>query len=189
MKYSFTRRQPAENARSTLPSRSSSVTFLFTTSRMRCVPASGANVSPLFLPPAGHEPRHLDAERVHTQGRQRHRDAGALEPALQPSQDLLELAVIGGRERRERHLVVAAARQARHDVTHDGIGGALTHGAVDHPRLAEAAPARTAAQHLDAETVVHDVHERHDRLDRRPHRVKVGDDALDDQARARRRSG
>ncbi len=52
MKYSFTRRQPAENARSTLPSRSSSVTFLFTTSRMRCVPASGANVSPLFLPPA-----------------------------------------------------------------------------------------------------------------------------------------
>ena len=41
------REQPRPNTRSADSMMSSSVTFLLTTSRMRCVPASGANVSPL----------------------------------------------------------------------------------------------------------------------------------------------
>ena len=48
MKYSLTPHQPAVNASVTARSRSSSVTFLLMTSRMRCVPASGAKVSPPF---------------------------------------------------------------------------------------------------------------------------------------------
>ena len=41
------RRHPRENTRSAVVSMSASVMFLFTTSRMRCVPASGAKVSPV----------------------------------------------------------------------------------------------------------------------------------------------
>ena len=52
MKYSLQRRHPAANAASMAPNRSSSVTFLLMTSRRRCVPASGANVSPPFFCPA-----------------------------------------------------------------------------------------------------------------------------------------
>ena len=52
MKYSLQRRQPAPNAASTAPNRSSSVTCLLMTSRKRCVPASGANVKPPFFWPA-----------------------------------------------------------------------------------------------------------------------------------------
>jgi hypothetical protein len=48
MKYSLSRCQPRENTRRELSSMCASVTFLFTTSRMRWVPASGANVRPLM---------------------------------------------------------------------------------------------------------------------------------------------
>ena len=46
MKYSFMRLNPRENTFSAERVMSSSVTFLLITSRMRCVPASGAKVSP-----------------------------------------------------------------------------------------------------------------------------------------------
>ena len=46
MKYSFMRENPRPNTRCADSRMSSSVTFFATTSRMRCVPASGANVSP-----------------------------------------------------------------------------------------------------------------------------------------------
>jgi hypothetical protein len=46
MKYSLRRCQPRANTRRVLSSMCASVTFLFTTSRMRWVPASGANVRP-----------------------------------------------------------------------------------------------------------------------------------------------
>ena len=52
MKYSLQRRHPAEKAASRAEKKSSSVTFLLMTSRRRCVPASGANVSPPFFWPA-----------------------------------------------------------------------------------------------------------------------------------------
>ena len=48
-KYSFIRRQPCEYADSTAPNRSSSEINLLITWRMRHVPASGANVSPVRL--------------------------------------------------------------------------------------------------------------------------------------------
>ena len=47
MKYSFILDHPRENTRSAVSMSCSSVTFLFTTSRMRCEPASGAKVSPV----------------------------------------------------------------------------------------------------------------------------------------------
>ena len=46
MKYSFTPVQPDSKASEQALSRSSSVTFLLITSRMRWVPASGAKVRP-----------------------------------------------------------------------------------------------------------------------------------------------
>ena len=52
IKYSFMRSQPWENDALTAFMRSSSVTPLLMTSRMRCVPASGAKVRPPFFSPA-----------------------------------------------------------------------------------------------------------------------------------------
>ncbi len=46
MKYSLTCRHPEENAAATVSMRSSSVTILLMTLRMRSEPPSGANVSP-----------------------------------------------------------------------------------------------------------------------------------------------
>ena len=46
MKYSFIRWKPRPNTRWADSVMSSSVTFLVITSRMRCVPASGAKVRP-----------------------------------------------------------------------------------------------------------------------------------------------
>ena len=49
MKYSFTLFHPPSKASRTLSSRSCSVTPLLITSRIRCVPASGAKVRLVFL--------------------------------------------------------------------------------------------------------------------------------------------
>ena len=50
MKYSFTWRQPLPYAVATVRIRSSSVTILLITLRMRSLPPSGANVRPLRRP-------------------------------------------------------------------------------------------------------------------------------------------
>ena len=66
--------------------------------------------------------------------------------------------------------------------TRDGgdhlVGGALAHRAVRHARLAEAATAGAAAQHLDAETVLDDLHVGNDGLRDRVGGAKVLHHAL-----------
>ena len=63
------------------------------------------------------------------------------------------------------------------------LNAALAHRAIDHARLAEAAAARAAAQHLDVDAVVHDLHERHDDALGIGCRIEIGNHVLDHRAR------
>ena len=111
-KYSLTRRHPWEKADSTAPYRSSSRISLLITWRIRQVPASGANVSPvrrtfwisLAMPTVKASTRRLgrltDTWLVH---RRVIDDAG---------HHLVDAGEVGARQRREADLVVAGAAQA-----------------------------------------------------------------------------
>ena len=153
---------------------------LLITWRIRHVPPSGANVRPvrrtfwisLAMP---------DGERVDPQRRQREADvAAALLLVHEAGDEAVDPREVGGRERRERDLVVAGAAQAvAHHRAHL-VGGALADGPGDHPGLAEAAAAGAAAEHLDVEAVVHHLDERHELLLRVGPLGEVGDGALVD---------
>ena len=122
-----------------------------------------------------------DGERVDPQRRQRQADvAAALLLVHEVGDETVDPREVGGRQRGERDLVVAGAAEAvAHHRAHL-LGGPLADRAGDHPGLAEAAPARAAAEDLDVEAVVHHLDERHELVLRvRPLR-QVGDGALVD---------
>ena len=122
-----------------------------------------------------------DGERVDPQRRQREADVAA--PLLlvhQPGDEAVDPREVGGRQRRERDLVVAGATQAvAHHRAHL-VGGTLAHGPGDHPGLAEAAAPRAAAEDLDVEAVVHHLDERHELVLGVGPVAEVGDGALVD---------
>ena len=130
-----------------------------------------------------------DGERVDPQRRQREPDvAAALLLVHEPGDEPVDAREVGRRQRRERDLVVAGAAQAvAHHRAHL-VGRALAHRAGDHPRLAEPAAAGAAAEHLDVEAVVDDLDQRDELLLRVRPLGEVGDGALVDRRRARRRT-
>ena len=133
--------------------------------------------------------RDADAERVDAQARQRDADAaGAFLVADEVGDDAVDPREVGARQRGERDFVVAGAAQAfAHHRAHLLLR-ALAHRARDHPGLAEATAARAPAEDLDVQPVVDDLDERHELLLRIRPVAEVGDRALVDDARARRRS-
>ena len=153
---------------------------LLITWRMRHVPASGANVSPvrrtfwisLAIPTVNASTRSDGSDTLDV--------AGALLVVHEIGDEAVDAGEVGARQRRERDLVVAGAAQA---LAHHGahlLVGSLAHRARDHPGLAEAAAARAAAEDLDVEAVVHDLDERHELLLRVRPVGEVGDRALVD---------
>ncbi len=79
---------------------------------------------------------------------------------------VLEPGEVGTRQRRQRHLVVAAPFQAPlHHLAHLRRRP-LAHRAGDHARLAEPTAPRAAAEHLDVEPVVDDLGQRDERSSR-----------------------
>ena len=103
--------KPRENTRCADSMMSSSVTFLLTTSRMRCVPASGANVSP----PARtrrHLVEQILVEAVGAQRRHRQRHAALAPAPLAAFDQRRDAGEVGRRQRRQRGLVVAALLDA-----------------------------------------------------------------------------
>ena len=152
---------------------------LLITWRMRHVPASGAKVSPVrraFCSSAAMPTVKASTRRL---GSDTDDLAGALSGSSTMSRDdLLDAAEVGGRQRRERHLVVAGAAQALGDHRAHLVGRALAHRPGDHAGLAEAAAPGAAPEHLDVEPVVHDLGERHELVLRVGPVGQVGDGAL-----------
>ena len=85
---------------------------------------------------------------------------------------------IGGGQRGEAHLGVPGGTQPRADQAAHLLGRPLAHRAGDHPRLAEAAAAGTAAEHLHRQAVVHDLGERGERPFRVGPLAEIGNGAL-----------
>ncbi len=154
--------QPCEYADSTAPYRSSSVISLLMTVRSRHDPASGANVRPVRRA----DPTVAAMPTVNASTRRLGSDTDTC-PRLTGSfddvgDDPLDAAEVGGRQRREAHLVVAGAAQAlAHHRAHLRLG-TLAHRPRDHPRLAETTATGAAAEHLDVQAVVHDLGEGHE---------------------------
>ena len=125
-----------------------------------------------------------DRERVDAQRRERDTDASrAFLLGHEVGDDIVDPGEVGRRQRRERDLVVAGATNP---VTHHRahlLLGSLAHGTRDHPGLAEAAPARAPAEHLDVEPVVHDLDERDQLVLRIGPLGEVGDGPLLDRRR------
>ncbi len=153
---------------------------LLITWRIRQVPPSGANVSPvrrtfwisLAIPTVNASTRSDGSDEPHV--------AAPLLLVDQAGDQAVDPGEVGGRERRERDLVVAGAAQAvLHHRAHL-VGGALAHRPGDHPGLAEPAATRAAAEDLDVEPVVHDLDERHELVLRVRPLGEVGDGALVD---------
>ena len=128
---------------------------------------------------AGNQARKLDAKGVEALGGQRDADAGSRQVGVQPPQDRLEVRVVRRRKRGERHLVVAGLAQPAHDGGDDLVGRALAHGPIGHPRLAEPASARAAAQDLNREAVMDHLGIGHQGRGHRVGGLKVRHDALD----------
>ena len=167
---------------------------LLITWRSRHEPASGANVSPLRRPlltspanPTVKASTRSDGRLIvvvpHEPGELRRRRSRI------PLTTRLDVGEVGGRQRREADLVVAGAAQPVADHRANLLGGPLAHRAGDHARLAEAAPAGAATEDLDAQPVVDDLGERDEGSLRVRPLGEVGDGALVDGGRARRRSG
>ena len=135
-------------------STSSSVTFLLMTSRRRWLPASGAKVRPPPLAPRPRPPPCPPRRRPGAATGMETRTPPPRQRDVQAAEDLRALRVVGRGERRERDLVVPARGEktlqpaAR---TTCSAGRSRT-GPVRHPRLAEAAAARAAAQHLQRQS-------------------------------------
>ena len=134
---------------------------LLITERMRQVPPSGAKVKPVrrtFWICAAVP----DGEGVHPQRGQADRNPTAVLGIVDDvAHRVLDAGEVGGRERGERHLVVAGPLESSvHHVAHL-LGGALAHRPGDHARLAEAAATGTAPEDLDVEAVVHHLGQRH----------------------------
>ena len=96
---------------------------------------------------------------VHAERGQRHPDLGMLPGHT--FEHFPQVRVVGGRERREGKLLVAARRKLLGGHAHDLIGGPLPDRPVPHAGLAETAAPRAAAHDLDPRPVVHARGERH----------------------------
>ncbi len=94
------------------------------------------------------------------------------------SHDGLDTGEVGGRERRERDLVVAGALEALSDHGAHLFGRPLSYRTGDHACLTEATTAGAAPEHLDRQTVVDDFGQRHERSPRVVPFGKVTDGAL-----------
>ena len=146
--------------------RSSSVTILLITLRIRSRAALGGERQPGAAAVAGELVGQRDVERVDPGRRQRQRDVGALVAVGQALGDLADLGVVGARQRQQADLLEAGLADAVLDHVADGRDRALAHRAGDHAGLAEAAAAGAAAEDLDGEPLVHGLGERHQRLAR-----------------------
>ena len=101
----------------------------------------------------------------------------------QAGDDVLDVAVVGGREGREADLVVTGAGEAVGHHRADLGGRTLADRAGEHPGLAEAAARGAATEDLDAEAVVDDLGERHELALRVGPGAEVVDRALVDGGR------
>ena len=144
-------------------------------SRRRCVPASGAKVRPVFLP--------FCRKVVGAQTRERKIHMTLCAELLQIVAELNERAEIRGRERGERHLLVAGILDGLLGVFDQQLFRAVAHGAVDIARLAEAAAADAAAKQLERGAVLHDLGGGPDGLGGIPCLVHVAHDALGNDLR------
>jgi hypothetical protein len=100
-----------------------------------------------------HVVQHVLAQAVGAQRAHAHVHALPLEGLHGLLHQRRDGAVVGGGQRRERGLVVAAVLHGRHDGVDDLLRPALAHGAVDHAGLAEAAALGAAARHLHGDPV------------------------------------
>ncbi len=118
-------------------------------------------------------------EGVDPQRRQRHRHLAAVGGVGHGGGDhSLDPAEVGGRQRGQRHLVVAGAPQAVGDHAPDLGLGPLAHGPGDHARLTEATAPGAAPEDLHVEPVVDHLGERHQLALRVRPVAEVGDGAL-----------
>ena len=92
---------------------------------------------------------HVDAERVETLGGKRDAHTLAVAGMVQLGEDIGDLRMVGRGKRGQAHLVVAGVGKTLEHRRHHVIRRALAHRAIHHASLAEAAPARAPAQHLD----------------------------------------
>ena len=127
----------------------------------------------------------VDGEAVDAQRRQGKAHALTLSAGKKPVDERREARVVGGRERRQGHLVVARRIEERARQRFERLGTALAHGAVCHARLTEAAAACAAAEKLQHEAVVHDAEVRHDGLFQKGRGIEILDDAPIDLRRSR----
>ena len=95
----------------------------------------------------------LGLEAISAQRRDAERDALLGEPARHLLHERGDAGDIGGGERRERDLVLAAVLHRADHGLDDLLGIALAHRAVDHPRLAEATTLGAAAGDLDRQAI------------------------------------
>ena len=151
---------------------------------------------------AGHLAQQILVEAVRAQRRHRQRHPLGRQPRHRRLDQRRDARIVGRRQRRQRRLVVAALLDAAQQRVQHRDRIALAHGAVDHPRLAEAAPLGAAARHLDRHAIEDRLGVRQRRVVREREAVDVGHHralrprgdariqrrAHHDHARSRRRS-
>lgn len=89
-----------------------------------------------------------------------------------------QLRVVARRKARERHLLIAGVVARLHTVPRAQVHAAVSHRAVDVPRLTEAAAADAPAEQLEHHAILHDLRAGDDGFRREERLVHIADDAL-----------
>jgi hypothetical protein len=165
---------------------SSSLTFLLMTSRMRWVPASGANVRPVDAHALDLVEQRL-VEPVRAQARDPELDLASAQLRHQLLDQRVDARHVGGAERRQAGLAEAGLVDALEHRPHDRLRVALADRAVDDAGLAEAAALGAAAGDLDGRAVEDRLGVGHRELGRERELVEVADPHAGHRSRAPRR--
>ncbi len=103
-------------------------------------------------------------------------------PLIQIIQQFFQLAVVGGGQAGQAQLLIAGVGAQILCCLIQQAGISLAHGAVQEACLAEPAAAHTAAQHLNAGTILDGPHHGHNKVRWRGKLVQILDDGLGDDA-------